>query len=408
MKKLLKISILIIVAGLFFNRPPVAHGSQVDEMNAEIQKLNNQIASQKNKIGDLQNKQKQYLDLINQKQSEQNTLSNEVEILDNSIASVQTEIDANQLETDTTNLEIKKTTIDIQNKQTEIETEKDHMAALLKMLYKQDQVSDLEILLLNNSLADFINQVKYLENTNDEVAKSVATLKDSKDALDQSQAILLQKQADLTKLAAALDDKKSALDQDQEDKNYIIEASHQSEQRYQSLLQQARQQELNTSAEITNLAKTIQQKLDAMKNKPALNYSGLIWPVPKNRINTYFHDPSYPFRNIIGEHPGWDIRAAYGTTLRAAADGYVARETFDGSKNYAYIMLIHGNGLSTVYGHVSAVSVKANDYVVQGQVIGKTGGTPGAPGSGPFTTGAHLHFEVRKDGIPVDPAGYLQ
>jgi len=70
-------------------------------------------------------------------------------------------------------------------------------------------------------------------------------------------------------------------------------------------------------------------------------------------------------------------------------------------------MIIHGNGLSTVYGHVSAVYVKTDEYVVQGQAIGRTGGTPGTPGSGPWTTGPHLHFEVRSNGLPVNPESYL-
>ena len=122
---------------------------------------------------------------------------------------------------------------------------------------------------------------------------------------------------------------------------------------------------------------------------------------------TTFHDPDYPYRNILGEHPGWDIRAKQGTTITAAADGYVAKTTFNGSKNYAYIMLIHGNGLATVYGHVSASYVVQDQYVTQGQPIGRTGAMPGSAGAGPFTTGPHLHFEVRLNGIPVDPAGYL-
>ena len=109
----------------------------------------------------------------------------------------------------------------------------------------------------------------------------------------------------------------------------------------------------------------------------------------------------------IGEHSGIDIRAAQGTTLRAAAAGYVARVKYDGSTNYAYIMIIHADGFSTVYGHVSAVSVSQDDYVSSGQVIGKTGGTPRTAGAGAFSTGPHLHFEVRKDGIPVNPLDYL-
>lgn len=145
------------------------------------------------------------------------------------------------------------------------------------------------------------------------------------------------------------------------------------------------------------------------KDREKLESGGttIAWPVPKNIITSGFYDASYPYKNIIGEHPAVDIRAKQGTTITAAADGYVAKVKFDGSKDYSYIMLIHAGGLSTVYGHVSAAYVTQDQYVSQGQAIGKTGGTPGTTGAGRFSTGPHLHFEVRLNGLPVNPVNYL-
>ncbi len=407
MKKIIRISIFLIALGLLFNRPNLAFSGYEEEINQEIKNLNDKISGSKKKIDDIQNKQKEYNELIAQKRNEQSSLNNDLEILNTQVAKAELDIEASELEIDKTNLEIKKTALDIQDKDDQINKEKEHIATMLKLMYKQDQVSALEILLLNNSLADFINQLQYLENTNEEISDSVGELKDSKDKLEENKRLLTAKQEELNKLRATLEEQKLALTQQQEDKNFILEETKQSEKKYQYLLEAARKEQERTSAEISGLERSVRDKLKKLKGNADLNYSGLIWPTGKSYVTATFHDPSYPFRKSLGEHSGADIRASYGTTLRAAANGYVARAKFDGSKNYAYIMIIHGDGLSTVYGHVSAVNVKADEYVVQGQIIGKTGGLPGSPGSGPFCTGAHLHFEVRKNGIPVDPLEYL-
>ena len=174
------------------------------------------------------------------------------------------------------------------------------------------------------------------------------------------------------------------------------------------MLARAKAEQSQAQAEIAGAENLIRKKMSE-KDKQRLESgdSTIGWPVKKNYITASFHDPDYPYRKIIGEHSGVDIRAAQGSTLYAAADGYVAKVKSDGSKAYAYIMIIHGDNLATVYGHISAAYVEVDQYVTRGEVIGKTGGTPGTPGSGSFSSGPHLHFEVRKNGLPVNPANYL-
>lgn len=382
--------------------------SQYVNLDQEINDLNLKIQSQKKQIDDLQTRQKEYQTQIELKQKDRVNLNNQLAILENRLAKAQLDIDGANLEISKTNLEIQKIEIDSRSLDEEIETQKDHISNLLKLVYKQDQISVLEMLLLNNSLADFLNQVQYLENTNNEIIDSVESLRKDKERLDSNKLALNDKNVELNGFKVKLEEKKENLRYEQENKTYILEVTRSSEREYQNLLQQAKREQLQAEAEIASTETLIRQKM-SQKERDRLNEGNntIAWPVPKNKIMSAFHDPDYPYRNIIGEHPAVDIRAKQGTTITAAADGYVAKVKSDGSSNYGYIMLIHGDGLATVYGHVSTVYVTTDQYVVQGQAIGRTGGTPGSSGSGRFSTGPHLHFEVRLNGLPVDAEGYL-
>jgi murein DD-endopeptidase MepM/ murein hydrolase activator NlpD len=406
-RRLLKIIALIsICAGLITAGNFVF--SQYGGLDDEINSLNLKIQDQKKQLEDLRAKQQQYQTQIELKQKDRITLSNQLSILDNRLAKAQLDIDAVNLEMDKTNLEIQKIEIDNANLDKAIEIKKQHIANLLRSMYKQDQISTLEVLLLNDSLTEFLNQAKYLADTNNEIAGSVEDLKRDKERLDQNKADLDQKNKDLSALKDQLQEKKDNLSYDQANKNNLLVQTRSSEQEYQSLLQQAKREQQQAEIDIANSERLIRQKMSQKdQNRLDSGNNTIAWPVPPNIIVAGFHDPSYPYRNIIGEHPAVDIRAKQGTTITAAADGYVAKVKFDGTTKYAYIMIIHGNGLSTVYGHVSAVYVLPDQYVTQGQAIGRTGGMPGGIGSGPFTTGPHLHFEVRLNGLPVDPEAYL-
>ncbi|MFH1583033.1 MAG: M23 family metallopeptidase [Candidatus Falkowbacteria bacterium] len=130
---------------------------------------------------------------------------------------------------------------------------------------------------------------------------------------------------------------------------------------------------------------------------------------PANGSITYgWHDANYPYRDSVGEHTGIDIAAAQGTRVKAAADGTVV-EVVDGglSGQASYVVISHSGGLITKYVHLSYLKVKVGDQAKQGDTIGYSGGTPGTPGAGEYTNGAHLHFEVQLNGESVDPENYL-
>lgn len=381
---------------------------QISSLDDEINSLNQQIQGQKKQLEQLRERQKEYQLQIEAKQKEKASLNNQISILENRMAKAQLDIESANLEIDKTGLEIKKIEADSQNLDEEIEEQKNHIASLLRTMYQQGQSSTLEILLLHGSLAEFLNQARYLESANQEIGYSVNDLRRNKEKLDANKASLQKKSEELVALKKQLNEKKESLSYEQANKSYLLEETSNSEKEYQELLQRAKREQQQAEADIASAERSIRQKMSE-KDRARLNSGNntIAWPVPKNVITAGFRDATYPYKGIIGEHSAVDIRAKQGTAITAAADGYVARVKFDGTTAYSYIMLVHGDGLSTVYGHISAAHVVADQYVTQGQVIGKTGGTPGTIGAGPFTTGPHLHFEVRLNGLPVNPANYL-
>lgn len=127
----------------------------------------------------------------------------------------------------------------------------------------------------------------------------------------------------------------------------------------------------------------------------------LVSPLSQSTVVTSkFGGRADPIENDKRFHAGVDLRAATGTPALAAQAGVVTRAGTAG--NYGNLVVVdHGNGLQTRYGHLSRIDVKPGDKVAAGQEVGEVGATG-------RTTGPHLHFEVRQDGHAVDPAAALK
>jgi len=166
------------------------------------------------------------------------------------------------------------------------------------------------------------------------------------------------------------------------------------------ITKQQEQQEIQESQAIQAASASIEAKIRAAQagstssdTPPAAPSSaGFIWPV------------SGPITSPFGMrwgvlHPGLDIGVPEGTPIHAAASGTIIYCSWESGYGN-FVVIDHHNGLATAYGHQSRIAVSCGEDVTQGQVIGYTGCTG-------FCTGPHLHFEVRVNGAPVDPLGYL-
>ncbi len=136
---------------------------------------------------------------------------------------------------------------------------------------------------------------------------------------------------------------------------------------------------------------------DAVLGAPGTTPS--LWPV-LGRVTSSFGERLDPFNGEGAFHAGLDIAAAYGTPVRAPADGVIAKA--GPASGYGREMIVdHGGGITTIYGHLSAFAMVAGQVVKQGQVIGYIG-------SAGRSTGPHLHYEVRVNNMPVNPHKYLR
>lgn len=124
-----------------------------------------------------------------------------------------------------------------------------------------------------------------------------------------------------------------------------------------------------------------------------------IWPVD-GRLMSYFGNRTDPFSGGGAWHAGVDISAPSGTPVRATADGVVAVAEWAGAYG-RLVVLDHGSGFQTYYAHLSRMDVIPGQWVRRGATIGRVGATG-------RVTSAHLHYEVRRGGTPINPHPYLK
>ena len=380
---------------------------KIYETNPEILDLNNKIQENKNRIESLKKAAEEYGQKVEEYKDKAANLKNQLGLIDNQVVKIQLDKNLTQLQIDRAKLEIDSLNYQINKQTQEIEVKKQNLIEYIKQVNKEDQKSYLEILILNNSFSEFFNQLDYLQQIQNNIKDTIERLKFLRSNVEVQKADSDRQKKDLEKFKITLEGQEEKLKDDQNVKENILLETRSSEAKFQNLLVETKQTQNEIDSDILNLQKQIKDKISRIRSENTSPNATLVdWPLaPPHIITAYFHDPDYPFRYVF-EHPAIDIRAKQGTPIQAPAPGYVAR-VHNGGYAYSYIILIHDNGISTVYGHTSAIYVKEDTYVKTGDVIGLSGGMPGTRGAGPMTIGPHLHFEVRLNGIPVNPLEYL-
>jgi len=406
MKKLLITISIIILAPIYLGQGFIV---RADETTDNILQINDEIQTKKDQIKELNKKIEQYQKLILNKQKEATTLNNQIDIINNQVNKINLEIESTEAEIDELQLEIKALDEEIKKMEEKIKNDRDILGNIIRAMEKEGSKSEFEIVFLYNNFSEFFDHLFYLETIQDSLNSKIKEVKNLKNDIEKKNVNLNTKKSSLETLHTKLRENKSKIEDQKLAKSYLLKKARDSESRFKQLADELRNEQGQINSDIVNLESTFRKKLEE-SDKSFSNLGQdiiLSWPLdPKRGLSATFHDPDYPFRYIY-EHPAIDIRAYQGTPVKAAAAGFVAKVIRPAYGNYSYIMLIHRGGFSTVYGHLSRVIAQEGAFVDRGQIIAYSGGMPGTAGAGRMTTGPHLHFETRLNGLPVDPMSYL-
>lgn len=270
--------------------------------------------------------------------------------------------------------------------------QQDATVARLRYLQRQSPSWGWATLLQSQTLTDFLDRRYRLGRIYHADRQSLMALTDQTQRLNQQRDQVEQKKIEVTLLKQQL----LAQKQDMEAQAALQKESIDRLKSDRRALEQAEMQLEEDSRAISSL---IHQQVALRSNQVYLQGTGQMMLPLLAEITSSFGWRTHPILGYQKFHAGMDFGADYGSMIRAADSGLVLYAGWYGGYGNA-VIIDHGNGLTTLYGHSSEVYVAEGQTVQRGQPIAAVGSTG-------LSTGPHLHFEVRRDGEPVDPAQYL-
>jgi murein DD-endopeptidase MepM/ murein hydrolase activator NlpD len=386
-KKISTALLTVAVVFAFYTIVPAA-GQTADELVQQKAEKQRKLQEITNRINDLQND-------INQKKSLSRTLNNEIAILNLEIAQTEAKLEETQAKVDTTNLEIADVTNNIVQAEKDIAKNKEVLKRLISQINDLDQMSPLEIALENDNFAEFLNQLQYTTNIQEQSQESLTQIKKLRQELDLRNAELKKFKADLEALTDELELTQAGLDGQRVAKQQVLDQTKSQERAYQRLLTESKGLEDQVEKEIYDLDAEISRRLGNRRLPPK---KGLfMWPMEGTLTqgygNTGFTSLGYNYHN------GIDVAAPAGRQIYAVYDG-VVEDTGTGQGAYGnWVTIRHkvsgGRELISLYGHMSSFKVKAGQTVKMGDLVGFEGNTGNTTRLlyGPHR-GYHLHFTV--------------
>lgn len=385
MKKILAAAVAAAALSSALQWAPGASAQSAEELQSKIQERN-KIIQQLN--GEIQ----QYQGQINKVNREANTLQNAIKTLDLSQKKLSTELQLTVSNIGKTELTLQELAFEIQRKEDAIRRNSRAVAEVIRTMNEASDTSIIETLLTKPNISAVWNDVETMEQFESEMRDYVMKLKQAQTELIDKRDASERKKSELLGLKSTLADKKTLVEQNKQQKSSLLTQTKSKEEEYKRLLAQKAAQKAAFEKELFEYEARLKMVIDKSKIAPA-GKGVLQWPLDVVRVTQYFGRTVDAARLYTsGSHNGIDLGAARGTPVKSALTGVIKgignTDAQPGCYSYGkWVLIEHGNGLSTLYAHLDLIKVSLGETVATGQVIGYSGQTG-------YATGPHLHFTV--------------
>lgn len=281
----------------------------------------------------------------------------------------------------------------LQKTEADLKVKNKKLQQRVRDIYINGQISYVDVLFGAKDFADLMTRMDVLKRIIKHDYDLIMKVKEEKATVENTRAQLEKDKAEAEVLVADAKAKKAKVeDKESEQQVLLDQAIHDrdtSERMYEEIMA--------ASQEVANMIRRSHMSSAGYSGAPA-GAGGMIWPI-SGPITSEFGWRTHPIFGTARFHSGLDIGGDYGMPIYAAASGTVIYAGWISGYGNA-VIIDHGGGVTTLYGHNDSLNVSEGENVAQGQVIAMCGSTGNS-------TGPHCHFEVRENGEPVSPYGYL-
>ena len=339
-------------------------------------------------------------------------IQTKVKELDQQLTSISLEITNTQAQLEEKSAEITDTQSELEDAQADVASQAEAMSKRIQFMYENSgKMSYLEAFFQSGSMAEFLNQAEYIRQISEydrdmlqQYNDSVQTVADAEEQLEQEYTELEELKAQVESqqtVQALMDAKEDELDKVKSDITVAqsdADAVQAEIDAQNEIIAQIQAEEARKKAEEEKRRQEAEENGTTPDTTPGDVYSGgaFVWPCPSStRVTSDYGTRLSPTQGASSNHKGLDIGASYGASIVAAADGTVSYAGYNNGMGN-YVMISHAGGKMTVYGHLTSLTVSSGQSVSRGQVIGYVGSTGNS-------TGPHLHYECRLNGVRYNP-----